>query len=287
MEETLRVKKPSKTKPGTLLHIFARFRVSRTLIVLCLYFFPSSSLLQAQKQVSIPEEIEWTWEVRPRAADPTLPNVLLLGDSITRGYFPQVTKALSGIANVYLMASSTSVGDPRLPNQIVEFAALQGVSFAVIHFNNGAHGWGYTEAQFQSGFPLFLQAIRAIGSQSKLIWATITSVKGEPPTGAKNSRIYARNAIARSFVEPEKIIIDDQHALMAEHGDLYEDGMHFNAAGSAMMGDQAAAIIRKALESWRQEQAGRPEANTSTVLYDSTHRLRGRNDGKSFHRRNS
>lgn len=86
------------------------------------------------------------------------------------------------------------------------------------------------------------------------IWATITSVKGEPSTGAKNSRIHARNAISRSFVEPEKMIIDDQHALMAQHNDLYEDSMHFNAAGSAMMGDQAAAIIRKALESWRQEQ---------------------------------
>jgi len=48
--------------------------------------------------------------------------VLLLGDSITRSYFSQVTKDLVGIANVYLLASSTSVGDPRLPRQIAEFA---------------------------------------------------------------------------------------------------------------------------------------------------------------------
>src|SRR5882762_6302616 len=130
--------------------------VMRALVVLSLSFLIESSSVRAQKPASIPEEIEWTWEVRPQLADPKLPNVLLLGDSITRNYFPQVTKDLGGIANVYLMASSTSVGDPRLPLQIAEFAALHRVFFAVVHFNNGLHGWGYTEKQFKSAFPIFL-----------------------------------------------------------------------------------------------------------------------------------
>jgi hypothetical protein len=232
--------------------------IFRLILIFGLSLLPVSSLLPAQKQSSLLEKIEWTWEVRPQVADPKLPNVLLLGDSVTRSYFPQVTKELRGIANVYLMASSTSVGDPRLPGQIADFARVQGVSFAVIHFNNGLHGWAYSEAQFQSGFPIFLQAIHAMGGRSKLIWATITSVKRETPNGATNPRIDARNAIARSFVEDEKILIDDQHALMAEHADLYEDNMHFNKAGSTMMGDQAAATIKKALESWQQGQLGRP-----------------------------
>jgi hypothetical protein len=77
--------------------------------------------LHAQKSESIPEKIEWAWEVRPPNLDLRLPNVLLLGDSITRNYFPQVTKGLAGVANVYLMASSTSIGDPHLPGQIAEF----------------------------------------------------------------------------------------------------------------------------------------------------------------------
>ena len=68
----------------------------------------------AQDATSKTEEIEWTWEVRPAHADAKLPNVLLLGDSITRAYFPEVQRQLDGVANVYLMASSTSVGDPRL-----------------------------------------------------------------------------------------------------------------------------------------------------------------------------
>jgi hypothetical protein len=98
------------------------------------------TLTIAQPNKPIAEEIEWMWEVRPQRVDIRLPNVLLLGDSITRNYFPQVTQDLAGIANVYLMASSTSVGDPRLPQQIAEFAALHRVSFAIVHFNNGMHG---------------------------------------------------------------------------------------------------------------------------------------------------
>jgi lysophospholipase L1-like esterase len=228
----------------------------RLLTVLSLGLAVRPFLLCGQSEASVPEEIEWTWEVRPQVANPKLPNVLLLGDSITRNYFPQVTKDLGGVANVYLLASSTSVGDPRLPHQIAEFAALQGVSFAVVHFNNGLHGWGYTEAQFKSGFTVFLQAIRALPGHGKLIWTTITPVKPEASNGASNSRIDARNAIARTFTEADRIPIDDQHTLMAQHIDLYEDAFHFNKAGSAMMGVQAATIIRRTLESSATERPG-------------------------------
>jgi hypothetical protein len=216
-------------------------------VILALVLLITSTTLSAQHQTSIAEEIEWTWEVRPQHVDPNLPNVLLLGDSITRNYYPEVTKDLDGVANVYLMASSSSVGDPRLLRQITEFAALQHVSFALIHFNNGMHGWGYTEAQFRAGFPLFLKAIEALTGHGKLIWATITPVKSETTMGATNPRIDARNALAKVFIERQKIPIDDQHLLMTHHIDLYEDTIHFNKAGSDIMGDQAAEIIKQVL----------------------------------------
>jgi hypothetical protein len=45
---------------------------------------------------------------------------------------------------------------------------------------------------------------------------------------------------------------------MTQHADLYEDAFHFNKAGSAIMGGQAAAIIKNALESSRPGQRGQP-----------------------------
>lgn len=204
--------------------------------------------LSAQKLVSIPEEIEWTWEVRPPNPDLRLPNVLLLGDSITRNYFPQVTRDLAGIANVYLMASSTSVGDPRLPHQIAEFAAMEKVPFRVVHFNNGMHGWGYTEAQYKAAFPQFMHAVRAlVGKNGALIWANTTPVRKDVIDGATNDRVRARNSIALALVKPTGIPLDDQYALMAQHREVYGDDVHFNSEGANLQGDQAASMIRTIL----------------------------------------
>lgn len=200
-----------------------------------------------EQTTSIPEVIEWTWEVRPSALDPKLPNVLLLGDSITRNYFPKVVQDLTGVANVYLMAGSTSVGDPRLAHQIDEFAAMEGVRFQVVHFNNGMHDWRYTEEQYKAAFPSYLQAVaRLAGSSGTLIWTTTTPVL-PAAHGATNPRIDARNAIADFLVRAKNIAVDDQHALMMKYQDLHGDPVHFNKVGSGLQGDQAAKWIRAAL----------------------------------------
>ena len=77
-------------------------------------------------QVPITEKIEWTWTDRPEASVAGLPNVLLVGDSITRGYYPATAKELSGVANVYLFATSASSGDPRLPGQLRDYFDMMG-----------------------------------------------------------------------------------------------------------------------------------------------------------------
>ncbi|MBS1804806.1 MAG: SGNH/GDSL hydrolase family protein [Acidobacteria bacterium] len=223
-----------------------RARQGLRLVVLGLAFVVSA-LAMAQKPVSLPEEIEWTWEVRPPRPNPTLPNVLLLGDSITRNYFPEVQKRLTGIANVYLMASSTSVGDPRIEQQIEQFVKMEKVRFRVVHFNNGMHGWAYSEQQYKREFPAFLRAIRSlVKNDTQLIWASTTPVKSDTVDGATNSRVEERNRIALEFVRPQ-LAIDDQFSLMRKHSDLYQDTVHFNPAGAAIQGDQAAEMIRSAL----------------------------------------
>jgi GDSL-like Lipase/Acylhydrolase family len=206
-----------------------------------------SNSLHAQAPGSLLEEIEWTWEVRPMDCDPKLPNVLLLGDSITRNYYPGVKRRLTGKANVYLMATSAAVGDPRLPLQIADFATVQAVHFSLVHFNNGMHGWAYTESQYGSAFPSFLQAIQAAAPGARMIWATTTPVKVEASPGPTNSRIESRNAIAKIFVQKSALPIDDQHELMMHHLDTYQDTVHFNDSGAEMQGAQAVAAIESAL----------------------------------------
>lgn len=198
-----------------------------------------------------PEQIEWTWEVRPPHPDPALPNVLLVGDSITRNYYPGVVQRLDGIANVYLFASSTCLGDPRLPRQLGEFFAMEGVRFQVIHLNNGMHGWSYSEHEYGAALPSFLAAIRHGSPASTLVWATITPVKTDQAGGATNSRIKARNDIATAFFERRGIRIDDQNGLMLHHQDTYQNAVHFNQSGSAFQAEQASQIIRSLLAKQR------------------------------------
>jgi hypothetical protein len=92
-----------------------------------------------------------------------------------------------------------------------------------------------------------LNAVRdLVGKHGTLRWATITPVR-ESSNGATNPRIEQRNAIALSVVKAAGITVDDQHALMMHHRDLYEDLIHFNPAGAIIQGDQSAATIRHAL----------------------------------------
>lgn len=196
---------------------------------------------------SRPEEIEWTWEVLPAHPDSRLPNVLLVGDSISRNYYPEVQRSLHEEANVYLLATSASISDPRLSHQVTEFVAMENVHFRVVHFNNGMHGWEYAEDKYRRAFPAFLASIRAMGPDAALVWANTASVKADAVSGATNDRINARNAIAHAFASEAHITIDDQHALMLEHLDTYQDTVHFNEEGSQIQGGQAAKFIRSLL----------------------------------------
>jgi len=202
----------------------------------------------AQPHLPITEKIEWTWTDRPEIPSPALPNILLVGDSITRAYYPEVAKQLSGEANVYLFATSASSGDPRLPQQLGDYFRMMGVSFAAIHFNNGMHGWGYTEAQYATGLPGMIAALRTGAPKGRLIWANTTPVLHDSTTGeSTNARIDERNRLAATLMAREGIPIDDQHALMLPHPELHDGDVHFTAPGSALQATTVAAALRPLL----------------------------------------
>ncbi|MCU0980168.1 MAG: SGNH/GDSL hydrolase family protein [Pirellulaceae bacterium] len=121
------------------------------------------------------EAIEWCNIWIPDANDTTLPRVLLIGDSITGGYGPKVADALKGKASVARLTTSKSIGDPAL---LAEAALVLGqCHFDVVHFNNGLHGWGYSEEEYQKAFPELVATLRKHAPQAKLIWATITPMR--------------------------------------------------------------------------------------------------------------
>lgn len=196
------------------------------------------------------EAIEWCDIWVPGANQAGLPRVLLIGDSITRGYGPDVEKRLAGKANVARLATSAFLSDPMLVKELA--LMLESMPFDVIHFNNGMHGWQFSEDDYRKAFPDFLAALQRLAPRAKLIWATTTPLKANTPVKPgeawpSDERIIARNTIALEFVKPHNIPVDDLHAIMTGHPEYHSDNVHFNAQGIALQADQVAAEIAKLL----------------------------------------
>src|SRR5438067_4051155 len=121
------------------------------------------------------ESIEWCDIWISHANETILPRVLLIGDSITRAYYPEVEKRLAGKAFVARLATSRFVADPVLLKEIA--LVLDGTRFDVIHFNNGMHGWQHSETEYRKAFPKFIKTIRAHAPKARLIWATTTPLR--------------------------------------------------------------------------------------------------------------
>jgi len=193
------------------------------------------------------EKIEWTWADRPLAVDDRLPNVLLLGDSITRGYYESALQLLEGRANVYLFATSAAVGADMLLGQIRAYGTMVGIRFDVVHLNNGMHGKTYSEAEYRTHYPEFLETVKRQWPTAKCIMATTTPVRMDSEDGPANARIVIRNAIAVQDAEKSGCSIDDQHALMLQHQDLHDGNVHYTDAGSQLQAGQVAASILRVL----------------------------------------
>jgi hypothetical protein len=224
--------------------------------ILLITLTTSFALLVGAQPASYPpsarESIEWCDIWISHANETNLPRVLLVGDSISRDYYPGVEKRLAGKAYVARLSTSAFISDPALLEQIK--MVLGEYKFDVIHFNNGMHGWQHSEKEYGNAFPKFLAEIKTHAPNAKLIWANTTALKVSPVlpednhTQATDERITARNAIALEFIKPAGIDVDDLNSLTSGHAELHSDNVHFNAGGIDLEAAQVAAQIEPLLK---------------------------------------
>ena len=84
------------------------------------------------------ERFEWIQSWCDEADKTDKPRVLLVGDSITRGYQEIVRELLSDVCYVDYLATSYAI-DNKLYSTLVEDFAKNS-DYAVVHFNHGLHG---------------------------------------------------------------------------------------------------------------------------------------------------
>ncbi len=195
------------------------------------------------------ENIEWLDVWLPDTNQHDLPRVLLIGDSITRSYTKQVEANLKDKAYVARLATSKSLGDPALLDQVA--LILKEQSFDTVHFNNGMHGDGYTEEQYGAALPGLLEVLRRLAPHAKLMWASTTDVRVKnnlAQVDPKTDRIVHRNQIAATIMTRRSIPIDDLFSTVKEHGEYHAaDGVHFNQQGVDVLAAQVSRELERLL----------------------------------------
>ena len=206
-----------------------------------------TQLVSAQEPIR--ERIEWADIWVTDADKDDLPRVLLIGDSITRGYFGEVEKHLAGKAYCARLTTSKCVSDPFFPDEVQ--LLLEQYPSAVIHFNNGLHGWGYTEEQYRAGLLRLMETFNKHGADAKLIWATTTPTRNRDnlqQISERTERVKARNEVAAEIMKKRSIPTNDLYGLVEQHPDWHSgDGVHFNGKGKEAQGAAVAESVLKCL----------------------------------------
>jgi hypothetical protein len=191
------------------------------------------------------ESIQWTDVWISNVDKHDKPRVLLVGDSITKGYYEGVAKRLAGKAEVARFATSLCVADPAYEPTLR--CVLSQMKFSVIHFNNGLHGFDFSEAQYRDGYEKALKTIRELQPQAKVVIVLSTPLRPESEKSHLNPRLDQRNEVAKRFAAGANMTVDDLYSLMKNHPEYYCDPYHYQLPAIQIQSAAVAAAILKAL----------------------------------------
>ena len=202
-------------------------------------------------------------------ADPKLPNVLIIGDSISIGYTRLVREKLTGKANVYRPMNGKgpdNCGDTTIGLKKID-GWLGKQKWDVIHFNWGL--WDLccrnpqskeqgnrdkvggkvlsTPADYEKNLEQLVTRLEATGA--KLIWANTTVVpEGEAGRFVGDDEKY--NAIAARVMQKHGIATDDLFTLTKGFAGKFSTkagDVHYTVAGYEKLAIQVAATIESSL----------------------------------------
>jgi hypothetical protein len=192
------------------------------------------------------ERIEWCDVWIPDANVFELRRVLLVGDSITRAYYSTVEKQLKGKAYCARFATSACVSDPAFLAQLK--AVSTGYTYDIIHFNNGLHGFDYTEEEYQAGYAKVAKFLRNLHPNAKLIFALSTPLQSTSDKNSLNPRIDVRNNFVRQLASEQNAVVNDLHALSKDHPEYYTDPYHYKPVAIQLQGKQVAESVLKLID---------------------------------------
>ena len=199
-------------------------------------------------------------QFQPITDDPSLPRVLIIGDSISIGYTLPLRAALKGVANVHRPPTNCAHTWRGL-EKIDEW--LGDGKWDLIHFNWGLHDLKYVDQdgklalppegkqvstleEYESNLDKLVQRLRQTGAE--LIWRPTTPVP-EGAAGRIPADLPKYNQVARRVTDRYGIAVDDMNAFIAAKKIPHSrpDNVHFSREASTQLAENSAAAIRRAL----------------------------------------
>ncbi len=183
---------------------------------------------------------------------PTLPRVLLIGDSISIGYTLPTRQALAGKANVHRPPTNCG-GTPRILPNLDKW--LGSGRWDVIHFNSGIHDIKrpggkrvVTPEQYERNLRIVVERLKKTGAT--LIWCSTTQ-SPEAVCGAPAEDFVTYNALAAKVMKENGIAINDLYGFSLPRLPKIQIPVnsHFTGEGSKVLATQVTSAILKALES--------------------------------------
>ena len=172
--------------------------------------------------------------------DLKLPRVLLIGDSVSRGYTQPTRKVLAGKANVHRAPANCGPTASGLKNLD---AWLGAGKWDVIHFNFGIHDRATPAADYVKRLEEIVVRLEKTGA--KLIWASTTPIPDNPAQKQTAVSIVEKNALAAEVMKKHGIPTDDLFGAMTPRLKEFQPPLdvHFTGAGYDFLG----AIVGEAI----------------------------------------
>lgn len=198
----------------------------------------------------------------PEKIDPALPNVLLIGDSISIGYMLPAREALKGVANVFRPATNCGPTTKGLA-EIDQW--LGDRKWDLIHWNHGLHDLKYMgpnnenladpkagTSHQQVPPDQYAKNLKTLAERLKQTGATIIFCQTTPvPEGAAGRVVgdaKKYNEIAEKVMEEVGgIEINRLYDFAIQNVDNLPANVHYSNEGSAKLGNQVASVIKQHL----------------------------------------
>jgi lysophospholipase L1-like esterase len=176
--------------------------------------------------------------------DPKLPRVLLIGDSVSRGYTQPTRVALAGKANVHRAPANCGPTASGLKN--LEVWLGEG-KWDVIHFNFGIHDRATPAADYVKRLEEIVTRLEKTGA--KLIWASTTPIPDNPAQKQTAQSVVEKNALAAEVMKKRGIPTDDLFGEMTPRLKEFQPPLdvHFTGAGYDFLGAKVGESILSVL----------------------------------------